>query len=175
MKPVIAVQDANILIDCADMQILDAVFALPFHFMTTDLIWAEITTPHNREALNAHIQEGKLTVTSLDSEALEAIIRLEQEQTGLSLQDCSAWYCAEQGQGMLLTGDGALRKKARKAGLTVHGSLWVLQQVRESNILDRAACCQALQYLKKMNPRLPQKEMARLEKEWCSEGNNDKQ
>jgi hypothetical protein len=39
---IIAVQDASILIDCANLNILAHVLTLPYRFQTTDLILLEI-------------------------------------------------------------------------------------------------------------------------------------
>ena len=110
---VVAVQDASILIDCANLDILDNVLSLPYHFQTTDLIVLEIEYGAVAGAVVKCIENEQLSVSSFSAEEIMEIDARSQAHRSLSLEDCSVWYLAEIAQGILLTGDKTLRKKGR--------------------------------------------------------------
>jgi len=60
----LAIQDANILIDCAKIGLADEVFSLDYEFWTTDLVWSEITSPKEQACYQPHIDCGNLHVVS---------------------------------------------------------------------------------------------------------------
>ena len=110
---IVAVQDASILIDCANLDILDDVLFLPYHFQTTDLIVLEIEYGAVAGAVVKCIENEQLSVSSFSAEEIMEIDARSQAHRSLSLEDCSVWYLAEIAQGILLTGDKTLRKKGR--------------------------------------------------------------
>jgi predicted nucleic acid-binding protein len=170
----IAIQDTSILIDCAKLGLLAALVQLPYRYKTTDLIFNELWDSESREAVQACIDRGELTLERIDDVALEEVATLQSQHRSLSLEDCSVWYLAEQEGAMLLTGDSQLRKKATRGGLEVHGSLWVLVELQGIGHLSQAEACQKLRRLKALNPRLPRTEVVRLEERWCAEDERTK-
>ncbi|MDP3683581.1 MAG: hypothetical protein Q8S01_06570 [Ignavibacteria bacterium] len=62
----------------------------------------------------------------------------------------------------LLTGDAKLRSEATDQGITVHGSLWVIQMMVESKVVTANAGIEFLENLKVSNDRLPLDEIEKL-------------
>lgn len=169
MEETAAVMDASILIDCADLGILEKVFALPLIFKTTDLVWAEVTDLENIKVIQEFIDEGKLKVESLGVQEIEAIDQLSQTHPGLSLEDCSVWYLASQEKAILLTGDRKLRNTAQENGLQVRGSLWILAELVDKELLSRIEACLKIRTLYNINQRLPRTVVLQMISDWCGE------
>ena len=164
----VAVQDANILIDFAQLGLLELVMRLPYAFQTTDLIQAESIDRRSIGPVQACISSGKLLVKSFSADELTALEAMAAEHRSLSLEDCSAWKLAKDAKGMLLTGDGALRKKVTADGIEVHGSLWLLKALVAHEKIDKATACTKLQELQRLNDRLPIKAIQQLQQQWCT-------
>lgn len=167
-KRKLAVNDANILIDFSDIALLEKLLALDLEMYTTDFVVAEITDKDQRTAIDQLITERKLISYSHNSGEMASVIQKSLQVRRLSLEDCSVWDFAETHQAILLTGDGLLRKTALKAGLEVHGSLWLLDQMIDQQLLEEAEACKKLRELMKMNPRLPEKPCEKRLKNWCN-------
>lgn len=153
----IAINDANILIDCCDIGLIPALIQLDFELHTTDFVMNEIQNEQQLEILIEMISIKKLIVNEFDSISLQQIIEQSQQFPKLSIQDCSVLYLAEAKNAILLTGDGALRRTAHRNDVEVHGMLWVLDKMITQNILTQKIAFQKLMDLMEINPRLPQK------------------
>lgn len=162
----VAVKDANILIDCAEIGILEEVFQLPFQFKTTDLVWEEVSDGEQKTALEAFVEDQQLELVELSIEEISHLQEIEQNFPGLSIQDCSAMYLAEKEGGILLTGDGKLRKTSTQEGIEVHGMLWLLRELFEAGFLDKEQALEKVKTLKSSNMRLPRAELDKVIKEW---------
>jgi len=162
----VAVKDANILIDCAEIGMLKEVFQLPFQFKTTDLLWEEVNDGEQKRALEAFVKEKQLELVELSIEEISYLQEMEQNFAGLSIQDCSAMYLAKKDKGILLTGDGKLRKTSTQGGIEVHGMLWLLREVFEAGFLDKEQALEKAKALKSSNMRLPRAELDKMIKEW---------
>lgn len=163
----VAVNDANILIDFFGIALLDVLFKLDLEMHTTNLVVAEITDAAQEKAIRKLIDSGKLTEQNLDSAQLAAAVAKQAARPALSLEDCSAWQLSETLDAILLTGDGVLRKTAREAGIEVHGSLWLLDELLRAALLDEPAACAKLRELMLANRRLPEKACQDRLKRWC--------
>lgn len=165
---VVAVKDANILIDCAEIGILDYVFQLPLHFITSDFIWEEILQAHQQKSIQRFIERGSLTVVSFSSEEVNTIADLLQRHTGISLEDSSAMYLAEKETAVLLTGDSKLRKICQSAGIQVHGIIWLLDEIYNQQLIDRNLACEKIRLLQLTNTRLPKAIVQDRIRHWCT-------
>lgn len=154
----IAVQDANILIDLVKTGLFDHCLALPYRFITTDIILAELVA-EQVAVIQPHINSGKFSVVTITAEELTAIVEISQEDTHLSEQDWSAFYYAEQYSALLLTGDKRLRRIASEKGIEVAGIFWVFDNLVGTGILSKPEACAFLHDLLKNNKRLPQEEV----------------
>lgn len=68
----------------------------------------------------------------------------------------------------MLTGDNKLRKTAIKAGTNVSGILYVFDQLVEQNIITPQVACEKLNILRRINHRLPDKDITERLKRWTN-------
>ena len=160
------IHDANVLIDLIDIGLLDRALELPFVMETTDFICIEVQTPKQAYALSECIRIGSLSVVSSSIVQLAAIGALQEENPQLSIADCSVVFHALDRSGIVLSGDGRLRREAEARKLEVHGTPWVLGLMVEHHLLDSDTAIEKLEYLLSVNRRLPQKECSKLIDFW---------
>lgn len=84
-----------------------------------------------------------------------------------SRQDLSGLLLAQSRNAILLTGDGALRAVAEKEEIKVHGTLWVVDQLVDSEIIAPRKGARALQLMAD-HPmrRLPMKGLQKRVRKW---------
>ncbi len=150
----IVVSDANIFIDLAEIGAFEYFTRLPFDIRTTDLVINELKKPGQREKIS---QCSKITITTFDVRELLTISQIPD--TGISLTDKSVLYLARKHKAILLTGDSRLRNVAENYKLEVHGSIFILDQLKKSGIISKTEYKALLRLLKKTNPRLPLNEI----------------
>lgn len=162
----IAIQDANILIDLVNTGLFDHCLSLQYRFTSTNIILDEL---HEDQValIQLHINSGKFTIIEIDGDSLMAIIEASKEEPRLSEQDWSALYYAQKLDALLLTGDKRLRNLAKQKGITVCGALWILDQLVETLNLTKKEACEFLQQLLIKNKRLPADECEQRLKFWC--------
>jgi predicted nucleic acid-binding protein len=159
----IYINDTNILIDLAELELLSAFGRLDAWLYTTDLIVAEIQDTRQREKVEELINAGTLEVLSLESDEFTEIYTIREENSGLTIEDCSVWFAARKYNGTLLTGDARLRKQAFEHGIDVRGIIFIFDELVNNGIMDKQTARTKLMDLRTMNPRLPEKEInARL-------------
>lgn len=157
----VVVNDANILIDLAELGLLDEFAQLNFDLHTVDVIVEEMSNHQQKECVLDLARRGLLVIASLRADEYEPILRKKARCSGLSFQDCAAWYYAEVHKGMLLTGDGRLRRNATDAHLEVRGILFIFDQLVDAGILEKPAAAVKLYELLRINTRLPIAEVKR--------------
>jgi hypothetical protein len=139
----IVVNDANILIDLVELNLLPQFFALEFEFFTTSLILEELLDDQ-QEQLETYLESGVLIAEEMTSADLKAIKTIERSKPKLSQQDCSAYHQAILKDGTLLTSDNVLRKFAVATNLDVHGHLWIFDQMVDQQTLAPFTASQKL-------------------------------
>ncbi len=164
----VAIQDANILIDCSQLGLLSLVMELPFLFQTTDLVIAEMLDGVSYDAVQECIDRKKILVKSLSADQLSTLEEMMQGLKGLSVEDCSVLQLAVTEKAVLLTSDKVLRKNAEKMGLEVHGTLWVIKELVKNSLMAPNEACEKLHLLQSTNERLPASILEELMKQWCS-------
>ena len=91
----VVINDANILIDLAKLELLKVFSKIDFDLQTTDFIIEELNQ-EQRIPVQKLINGGKLTVIETqDISDFEAISSLLSKSNGLSFEDCSVWYTVE--------------------------------------------------------------------------------
>lgn len=135
---------------------------------TSDFVLFEIEIPEQLLTIKNLVTANKLKVNNFSIQKLEIISQKENDNSSLSLTDCSVWHWAEMNNAILLTGDGNLRKTARNAGIEVHGSLWLLDLLVEQMIINTNRACEALTDLMNINSRLPKQEYEARKNLWCN-------
>ena len=146
------ISDANILIDISVGGLLDQLFQLNFEFGLPDVLFE-----YELQAQHPDLPEKGLKVLTLAAEAVNDMTDLQAKhrKTGVSIYDCMALALARQEQCPLLTGDGALRQVSLAEGLDVKGTVWLVEQMLESGLIDVERASQAYQAMKEDGSRLP--------------------
>ncbi len=146
------ISDANILIDLEEGVLLEVMFQLPYNFATPDILFVD-----ELEENHQHLPELGLQLNELSEETMLATMVLIQRYTKASRYDCFALALAIQENCPLLTGDNALRKAAKKEQVTVRGTLWLVEQMIEQQLISIDEARKAYQLMKKSGSRLPWK------------------
>lgn len=161
MSQRIYISDTNIWIDFGRAGLLNALFALPFTFVSTDIVVDELSHPDP----DGLVQRG-LVVQALDAAEVESLFGLMAEHGNSSLADVSCYLVAKAQGRPLLTGDGRLRKQAIKDGLQVHGALWLLDQLLDHALVTPVQAAAALQSMLAQGARLPANECSQRVAKW---------
>jgi len=165
----VVINDANILIDLAKLELLKVFSKIDFDLQTTDFIIEELNQ-EQRIPVQKLINGGKLTVIETqDISDFEAISSLLSKSNGLSFEDCSVWYYSRKLSGALLTGDGKLRKQAAKDGLEVRGILFIFDELLKQKLIGFKVAIEKITTLYQINNRLPKKEIDKCIKSWGEE------
>lgn len=158
------VNDTNILIDLAELDLLNAFAQLDVELHTTDFIIAELEDSEQKAKVVELIDENLLFVSTLNSMEMVDVFNIQAENNGLSLEDCSVWYYTKKHDGILLTGDGKLRKQAKSNGLLVKGIIYIFDELILNGIISPPEAIAKAHQLLEINERLPKKEIhARIE------------
>lgn len=150
MPTKVLVSDTNIWIDLHRGGLLEAAFALPYQFVTTDFVWRELRRPPGTdlEALGLYVQ-------ALPEDGVQKLFSLRTTLRNPSLADVSCYYLATVHQWTLLTGDKAIRRVCESENMDVRGTLWVMDQLYEHQLVPAAKLAEALLAILNAGGRLP--------------------
>ncbi len=175
----IIVNDANILINLADLDLLNKFTELDVELHTNDFVLAEVKNPElgvidrrKKEQIlkvNEIIKAGKLIVAQTPSNEYQEILKLQSKN--LSFTDCSIWYYTKKMNGILLTGDNNLRKTVKETGTEVRGILYVFDILLEHKVISSDVAYVKLELLLKTNARLPKNEVHKRLQKWSENKN----
>ncbi len=150
--------------DIVKLDLAKAFLELSFELYTTDFVFAEMELEQQEQLLSE-----KLIKIGASKEDMLSIFNLTEQHIGLSYEDCSTWYFAKKMDGILVTGDGLLRKKARASGIEVKGVIYIIDQIKEQQLLSTKICIEKLKLLKELNDRLPMNEIESRIQIWGNE------
>lgn len=128
-RPKIVVSDSSVLMDLAKAELIESTLALPFEFMIPDVMLATELLDLGRYTGDGLVSLGFKRGGLDGAEVTTAMGYFRQHRAQLSLNDCFAWRLAEVHKGILMTGDGDLRKLAERSGVEVHGALWAIDLI----------------------------------------------
>lgn len=132
----VVVNDASCLIDLRKGQLLHVVLRLPYRFIVPLPIREEELldfTPQEWRML----EDGGMTIYDLPGEEVAQVFALKREHSRLSGNDCFALITTTcQENGILLTGDGLLRRVAAARDVRAHGVLWIIDELHEADVCD---------------------------------------
>jgi predicted nucleic acid-binding protein len=168
------IHDANVLIDLLDIGLLDEAMALPCVMETTDFVQHEIVDAEQTQALSECISKGLLAVLSSSIEQISKITEMQRASPQLTLADCSVFFHAQDRDGVVLSGDGRLRKEAERQRLEVHSTPWLLSLMVVEGFLEPGAAVEKLELLMSINRRLPHRECLKLIEAWKKLGGSVK-
>lgn len=156
------ITDSSVFFDIIKIQALPEFFALDFEICTTDFVINEILESEQRAQFEIFVRSHQLIVFGLSEQEIEEIENFKTKRFFKTLIDKTVLWKATQLKCPLLTGDAKLRSEAIDQGVTVHGSLWVIQIMVESKVITTKAGIKFLEKLKIINDRLPLDEIEKL-------------
>ena len=161
----IVVSDTNILIDLIDLELLDVFFELPLEITTTDLVIYELDEIKQAKIFEASLRD-KIDILESTEIQLNEVQKIYDENRGISLTDSQVFYFAIEKGAILLSGDGNLRRFAKKRGLEVRGIIWVFDLLEKNKILSPRILSKKMKTLLEINTRLPQEECLKRIQKW---------
>lgn len=155
----IVINDANILIDLAKLNLLDVFSKLNFELYTTDFVYEELNI-EQKKTVSLLLKNGSINIIeTIDIKDFQEISNLLEISNGLSFEDCSVWYYSFKLNGMLLSGDGKLRKQVRKNGIEVRGIIYIFDELIKQNLISFTKAIEKIEQLILLNNRLPKTEI----------------
>ncbi len=169
MPPVLLITDTNIWIDLENGGLLEFVFQLPYRFVTPDFAVPEFVRP-----AWIRLQTLGLEALELDPEQVRDVYQLKQKQKNLSVVDLAAFQLAQTLSAMLITGDRRLTDLANAEGVIVHGALWLLDELLNSQVLTSQRAADALQRMLDQGARLPANDCRKRFETWSTRPKEEK-
>lgn len=158
----IVITDVSVFFDLYYVQVLPEFFALDIEIQTTNFVYNEIVNQDQIEEFRVFERSKKLHVISISPEEEEEVKSMKLFRLNKSISDKSILWKAKQLNCPLLTCDGKLRKEAESQGIIVYGSIWVIKQLIDNEIINTSQGIVVLETLKIVNTRLPIEEIDRL-------------
>jgi predicted nucleic acid-binding protein len=146
----ILVTDANIWIDVDVGGLTEAFCALSYQVVIPDALFRQELQEHHAEVLTS----GAELRTVSGSNVLRTV-KWQQDYQDASRLDLLALSLANQLNGILLSGDKALRQAAENEGVECHGTIWVGDRLLSENLVSRVELRDAYQAMKDGDRRLP--------------------
>ena len=156
------ITDTNVFFDLMNIEALPEFFGLDFEICTTDFVVNEILRLEQAEQIQNFIRSKQLTVINFSADEIEEVVNLKTKRTLRRIADKSVLWKALQLKCTLLTGDKSLRNEAEENGLEVHGSIWVVLLMVDSNLLSVVKGIELFEKLKIVNDSLPKEEIEKL-------------
>jgi hypothetical protein len=149
----VLVTDTNIWVDLENGGILVEVFKLPYQFLIPDFAIPELIRPRweTLEVLGLRAHE-------LPAVQVVELVQLRQVHIYLSIIDLAAFLLAKILDATLLTGDWRLNELANASDISVHGVLWLLDEMVHFKALTPGQAANALKRMLELGARLPAEE-----------------
>jgi len=126
----IHVTDTNIWIDLYAGGIIHEAFQLPLRFIAPNVVIAELRVPDGQALVSLGLQQEELA-----GDGVHLVIQLASRYPAPSRVDLFTLALAKARGAVLLTGDRHLRKAAEQEKLSVHGTLWILDELVRQRIV----------------------------------------
>ena len=156
------ITDTNVFFDIIGIDALPEFFALDFEICTTDFVVNEILMSDQKEQIESFIRAKRLIVLKLSVSDIEDIQQFPTKRYFKGITDKTVLWKSHQLKCPLLTGDKKLRNEAEDLNIEVHGSLWVIIELVEKEIVSHTKGVELLERLKLMNFSLPHDEIDKL-------------
>lgn len=145
------VTDANIIIDLDAGGLLEDIFRLPDQeFCTPDVLYLEELA----QEYGALPGLG-LKVLSQPPESVDYVTGMRTRYRGPSTNDLFALALARTLRCPLLSGDRPLRMAADAEGVEIHGTLWLVEALRQANLVTIPRGIAAYEAMRRDGSRLP--------------------
>lgn len=147
----LAVSDANVLIDLEEGRLLASLFELTqMKFCVPDVLFEEELREHH-----GHLLTLGLKLEKLSGDSVAKIFRLAQKHRKVSRLDLFALQLALEQSCLLLTGDRLLRKLAESLDVECHGTLWLVEQIVIKGVISFSDAREGYLHMKLAGSRLP--------------------
>ncbi len=153
------ITDSNVLFDVIKIDALPEFFSLDFDICTTVFVIEEIKPPPQRELVETFIRAKKLTVFEFTGEEIEEIEYSNTVRDLKRFTDKSVIWKSLQLNCPMLTGDKKMRELAENMGLEVHGSIWVIDELTNRDLISEQKAILLLEKLMAINSWLPRNEI----------------
>jgi hypothetical protein len=153
--------DTSVLIDMHSGNVLNEFFALPYEFVSPDVIIEELREPDGIALTRIGLQRGELS-----GERVLEVEFLSSCHPNIAINDLFALVLAKSVGLPLLTGDSRLRSLAIKHNVLVHGTIWILDEMVAKNTLKPVEARRALQSMLDRGSRLPLAECQNRLRQW---------
>lgn len=161
------ITDTNVWIDLHRAKLIDHVFKLAASWISPDVVVRELLEPDG-EGLFKTIGEGRLKVVELDGSVISDAVNMGANYQKPSRVDLLALACAKDLQGILLSGDAALRKAASKEGVECHGTIWIVDQLVNSGTISRGRGIKSLDAMVAAGSHLPAGPIESRREKWSA-------
>lgn len=156
MRKKLLISDANIIIDIVAGELVEAMFSLEYEFATPDILYAEELADQHPEILQTGLTALELTPESI----IQADTYFQENRTSrVSVNDCLALSLAQQEKCTLLTGDSKLKQLAIIKGISVRGTLWLVETMFNNGLITAIDAESSYQKMIDDGSRLPVKEI----------------
>lgn len=155
----IVITDVSVFFDLYHLQVLPEFFALDLEIHTTNFVYNEIVLSAQKSEFAVFERSKKLHIIKISVREEDEIRAMSLERTNKSFPDKTVLWKALQLDCTLLTSDNKLKKEAIAQGLVVHGSIWVISQLVEKEIISKSRGIELFERMKQMNQRLPHGEL----------------
>lgn len=149
----VLVIDTSVIIDLHHGGLLKEVFSLPYRFVAPDVLIAEMRTPPGSALLALGLESVELS-----GEQMLEVGQLVEKYRKVSTNDIFAVVIAREHNTHLVTSDGPLRDVASLVGISVRGTLWILDELLRLNIVTPSFAIQSLEAMLVKGSRLPREE-----------------
>lgn len=122
----------------------------------------EILESEQKIQIESFISANRLHVFKLTAEEVEEVQRFPTRRFFKGITDKTVHWKSQQLKCPLLTGDKKLRNEANDLKIEVHGSIWVINEFIEKQIITKAKGGELLAKLKLINASLPHDEIGSL-------------
>jgi predicted nucleic acid-binding protein len=153
------ITDTNVLFDVIKIGALPEFFSLDYDICTTVFVIEEIKPSGQRELVDTFIRAKKLTVIEFTGEDVEDVVNFDSVKGLKRFTDKSVIWKSVQLNCPMLTGDKKMKEIAENIGIEVHGSIWVIDELYNYNLISTEKAIELLEQLMKTNSWLPRNEI----------------
>ena len=161
----VVITDVSVFFDLYQLQVLPEFFALDLEIHTTSFVYNEIVNIEQKNEFALFERSKKLHIIKITPEEELEIHAMPLSRSNRSFPDKTVLWKAKQLRCTLLTCDNKPKVEAISHGLEVHGSIWVLTELVEHNIISKPKGVELLGLMKSVNTRLPIDEIDKLIKQ----------
>jgi len=162
-SPSACVADANVIIDLHVGGLLPKALRHPFQLVAPDFITDELVNPSGKSLVREGLQEQGLTPEEINNELPELKARYPSD---LSINDLAALFVAKKMGLMLLTGERLLRQAAEAEGVTVRGTLWLLNHMVSRKVVPPRRAAEAIVRIRRVRHHLHGRNAEQLLARW---------